>query len=57
MGSKWDHDPSSDFFIHEDQTSSICVIMPKIERQTKGHENNTSLEEVITIFVCTTKFN
>ena len=51
MGSKLDQDPSSDFF-QEDLTSSICIILQtnrQSDKQTYGHENNTSLVEVMII--------
>ena len=33
-------------FFQEGLTSSVCVVL-LINKQTNGHENNTSLEEVI----------
>ena len=44
MKSKLQQDQSADFF-QEDPTSSICVIW--LTKKTNGHENNTSLMEVI----------
>ena len=44
MGSKLSQDPSFHFF-QEDPTCSICVIL-LTNRQTNGHENNTSLAEL-----------
>ena len=35
-------------FFHEDPTSSICIIL-LTNRWTNGHENNISLEGVITV--------
>ena len=49
MGSELDQDPAFEFF-HKVPTSSICLILQtdKTDKQTKRHENNSSLTELIT---------
>ena len=50
MGSKLDQDQSPGIFVTQVSISSICLILltnKQANRETNGHENNTSLAEEI----------